>query len=194
MVNIYSYFKDEQYKCFKTSQPINKLYIALVSIARVQAISLMKYLRVCSKSQCRQSHSWGDDAAVSALGQFQLREWSALRLLNGLPSLLYSLLIAALLFISSALALSPVTEVCAVWELERSELRRTWSRSCFDDVPEVFGVRITVLFPSDYRPDKYVGLDWPTASDAPRVPPPGSACIAMACHHCQHSAGRASSN
>lgn len=42
------------------------------------------------------------------------------------------------------------------------------------------GVRLSVLFPSDYCSDKYVGPGWPGASDGLGVPPPGN-CLRCHC-------------
>ena len=148
---------EELYKCFKTPQPINKLYIyiALVSIASVQAISLMKYLRLAV------NHSADRVTREVTMLPFQL--WASFSSVSDQPcvSLMvyprcytrcWLLLCYSSVLLSLSLLLQKCVCVCvcvcacvcvcvcvSVREQGRSELRRTWNRSCFDDVPEVLG-------------------------------------------------------
>lgn len=169
------------------------LFIVTVGIANVAPIKTNVEFALCTKSWRRRSQSWGDSVAVSALGWFQLHEWSALSLLNGSAWLQHSLLIAALPFISSLSLSIPLTlsrSLSPPFVLSKNRHRHwTWNRRHVDDAPEVLGSGFLSLSLQITGQINMLAL-----TDPEQVKPPGIPYIALACHHWQCSVGRAAFN
>lgn len=169
------------HSCFRA---INKCS----TCARSKCVCIV--LRKCLQSAVNQSQR------EAMIMQLQLRarshERSVLLLLKGSPWLLSSLLITALLFISSPLSLLlfSLSLSLALSLLSESALWPTWNRSCFDDVPEVLGSAIPSLFLQITVQINTLAPADPQWEMPPEARPSGPAGVFAACHRCQHSAGR----